>query len=79
MPRKREPDEIEAQASRNIQTAIERYLYGLPKGESIDELWFKLSSVKGVSRQAFDSALRVLKTQERVRRIKDRLYPPKRR
>jgi hypothetical protein len=77
MARKREAWEIEAQTSKNVQAAIERTLLALPKGgsASLALLWQAMETCK-VPRAIFDRAVWVLTTQGRVRKIKDRLYPP---
>ena len=70
----REPWEINAQIVRDVAEAIERVINELPEGGSIDRVWQTIETFK-VDRVLFDRALWVLKTQRRVRRIKDRLYP----
>jgi hypothetical protein len=80
MPRKREAWEIEAQATKNVAEAIERFLHMLPAGSSrsVEQMWEPISGT-GVSREIFDRAVWTLQQGQRIRKIKDRLYPPARR
>ena len=73
----REAWQVEAQIVRDVAEAIERIIRDMPKGGSLELAWQAMEACK-VDRDLFDRAIWVLRTQGRVRVIKDRLYPPAR-
>ena len=75
--KKRESWQDKAQTARHVAEAIERVIRPLPEGGALDLIWQAMEA-SGISREVFDRAIEVLTTQGRMRKIKDRLYPPAR-